>query len=356
MVWMSLLFSPFELRGIRLKNRIVMSPMCQYSADNGFVTDWHKLHYPTRAVGGVGLLVVEATAVEARGRISAEDLGIWSDDHVAGLRELVGQINANGAVAGIQLAHAGRKAGSSRPWESPNPPFSWQAVAPSAIAFSSAYPEPKALEISELEEVKNAFVAGAQRALEAGFEVLELHMAHGYLLHSFLSPFSNRRTDQYGGSLENRMRFPLEVIKAVRAVIPEQLPLLVRISASDWAEGGWSIEDTIAFAKISKDLGVDLLDCSSGGSLPNAKIPVGAGFQVPFAEAVRRETGLATGAVGMIQSAAQAETILESGQADLIFLARVLLANPYWAFAAARELGESNPVWVSQYDRAFPKG
>lgn len=340
---------------MRLKNRIVMSPMCQYSAVDGFVTDWHKLHYPTRAVGGVGLVIVEATAVEARGRISAEDLGIWSDDHVAGLQELVGQIKANGAVAGIQLAHAGRKAGSSRPWASQHTAFSWQAVAASAIAFSSAYPEPRALETSELGEVKDAFVAGTKRALAAGFEVIELHMAHGYLLHSFLSGLSNQRTDQYGGSLENRMRFPLEVIQAVRAVIPEHLPLLVRISASDWAEGGWSIEDTVAFAKIIKDLGIDLLDCSSGGTLPNAKIPVGAGFQVPFAEAVRREAGLATGAVGMIQNAAQAEAILESGQADLIFLARALLANPYWAFAAARELGESTPVWLPQYDRAFPK-
>jgi 2,4-dienoyl-CoA reductase-like NADH-dependent reductase (Old Yellow Enzyme family) len=352
---MSLLFSPFQLRGVHLKNRIVMSPMCQYSAKDGFVTDWHKLHYPTRAVGGVGLLIVEATAVEVRGRISAEDLGIWSDEHIAGLSELVKQIKANGAVAGIQLAHAGRKAGSSRPWQSPNTPFSWQAVAPSPIAFSSAYPEPRALEVTELEEVKNAFVLGAKRALEAGFEVLELHMAHGYLLHSFLSPFSNQRTDQYGGGIENRMRFPLEVIKAVRTVIPKHLPLLVRVSASDWAEGGWRIEDTIAFAKICKDLGVDLFDCSSGGSLPTAKIAVGAGFQVPFAEAVRHQAQLATGAVGMIQSATQAEEILESGQADLIFLARALLANPYWAFAAARELGESNPIWVSQYDRAFPK-
>lgn len=352
---MSLLFSPFELRSIRLKNRIVMSPMCQYSAEDGFVTDWHRLHYPTRAVGGVGLIVLEATAVEARGRIATEDLGIWSDEHVDGLRELVRLMRAGGAVAGIQLAHAGRKAGSSRPWASSHTPFTWQAVAPSAVTFSSAYPEPKALEATELETVKTAFVAGAKRALEAGFEVLELHMAHGYLLHSFLSPFSNTRTDQYGGSLENRMRFPLEVIQAVRAIMPEHLPLLVRVSSTDWAEGGWTIEDTVQFAKIIKELGVDLLDCSSGGSLPNAKIPVGAGFQVPFAETVRRETGLATGTVGMISTAEQAEQILQTGQADLIFLARALLANPYWAYQAARELRETSPVWVSQYERAFPK-
>ncbi len=352
---MSLLFSALELRSIKLKNRIVMSPMCQYSAIDGFVTDWHLLHYPTRALGGVGMIMVEATAVEARGRISAEDLGIWSDDHIAGLRDLTSKIKANGAVPSIQLAHAGRKAGSNRPWLSETPAFSWQAVSPSAITFSDAYPEPMALETNELEQVKMAFVQAATRALEAGFEVLELHMAHGYLLHSFLSPFSNTRTDQYGGSIENRMRFPLEVIKAVRAVIPEHLPLLVRISATDWAEGGWTLEDTVLFAGIIKNLGVDLLDCSSGGSTANAKIAVGAGFQVEFAATVRRETGLATGAVGMITNALQAEQIIRSGQADLVFLARALLSNPFWAYSAARELGVKENVWAVQYDRAFPK-
>ncbi len=352
---MSLLFSPLELRSIKLKNRIVMSPMCQYSAQNGAVTDWHLLHYPTRALGGVGMVMVEATAVEARGRISAEDLGIWSDDHIAGLQKLTTQIKANGAVAAIQLAHAGRKAGSSRPWQSEHPAFSWQAVAPSAITFSEQYPEPKALELGELEQIKTAFVNATTRALKAGFDVIELHMAHGYLLHSFLSPLSNTRTDQYGGNLENRMRLPLEIVKATRAVIPEHLPLLVRISATDWAEGGWTLENTIQFAREIKNLGVDLLDCSSGGSTANAKIPVGAGFQVEFAATVRRETNLATGAVGMITEAQQAEQILRSNQADLIFLARALLSNPFWAYSAARALGVKENVWAVQYDRAFPK-
>jgi 2,4-dienoyl-CoA reductase-like NADH-dependent reductase (Old Yellow Enzyme family) len=354
-IFMSLLFSPLELRSIKLKNRIVMSPMCQYSAVDGYVTDWHLLHYPARALGGVGLVMVEATAVEARGRISAEDLGIWSDDHILGLQELTQKIKANGAVPSIQLAHAGRKAGSSRPWHSEHPGFSWLAVAPSAVAFSDQYPQPKTLEISELEEIKTAFVKATSRAIKAGFEIIELHMAHGYLLHSFLSPFSNTRSDQYGGTLENRMRFPLEVIKATRAAMPDSLPLLVRISATDWAEGGWTLEDTVQFARAIKDLGVDLLDCSSGGSTPSAKIAVGAGFQVEFAATVRRETGLATGAVGMITNSQQAEQILRSGQADLIFLARVLLANPFWAYQAAKELGVKENVWAVQYDRAFPK-
>ena len=352
---MSLLFSSFNLRSLTLKNRIVMSPMCQYSAQDGLVTDWHLLHYPSRALGGVGMVMVEATAVEARGRISAEDLGIWSDDHLPGLQALTRKIKANGAVPSIQLAHAGRKAGSSRPWHSEYPAFSWQAVAPSAIAFSSSYPEPKALTLSELETIKTAFVDATTRALKAGFEVIELHMAHGYLLHSFLSPFSNQRSDQYGGSLENRMRFPLEIIKAVRLVIPKDSPLLVRISATDWAEGGWTLTDTVQFAQIIKDLGVDLLDCSSGGSIPDAKIAVGAGFQVEFAATVRREIGLATGAVGMITNAEQAEHIVRSNQADLIFLARALLVNPYWAYQAARDLGVKEGVWAVQYDRAFPR-
>ncbi len=332
-----------------------MSPMCQYSAKDGLVTDWHLLHYPSRALGGVGMVMVEATAVEARGRISAEDLGIWSDDHLQGLQELTSKIKANGAVPSIQLAHAGRKAGSNRPWQSEHPAFSWQAVAPSAIAFSSSYPEPKALTLSELETIKTAFVNATTRALKAGFEVIELHMAHGYLLHSFLSPFSNQRSDQYGGSLDNRMRFPLEIIKAVRLVIPKDLPLLVRISATDWAEGGWTLTNTVQFARIIKDLGVDLLDCSSGGSIPDAKIAVGAGFQVDFAATVRRETGLATGAVGMITNAEQAEHIVRSNQADLIFLARALLVNPYWAYQAARDLRVKESVWAVQYDRAFPR-
>ena len=351
---MSLLFTPLALRSVTLKNRIAMSPMCQYSAQDGHVTDWHTLHYPARALGGVGLVVVEATAVEAGGRISPEDLGIWSDDHVAGLRSLTDRIKAGGAVAGIQLAHAGRKAGSARPWPSDSTPFSWTAVAPSAISFGEPYPTPRALETHELEEVRDAFVRAAQRALLAGFQVIELHMAHGYLLHSFLSPLSNHRADGYGGSLENRMRFPLMLTQAVRQVIPQDLPLLVRVSATDWTEGGWDVDDTVRFAQELKAIGVDLLDCSSGGNVPNARIPVGSGYQVSFAERVRRETGLATGAVGVITEPAQAEQIVRAHQADLVFLARALLSDPFWAYRAARALGVKESVWPSQYDRAFP--
>ena len=298
--------------------------------------------------------MLEATAVEARGRISHEDLGIWKDDHIAGLRALTGSIKSGGAVAGIQLAHAGRKAGSARPWPSDSTPFSWTAVAPSAIGFGEPYPTPHALEPHELERVLDAFVQAAHRAIQAGFQVIELHMAHGYLLHSFLSPMSNQRTDDYGGSLENRMRFPLEVTQAVREAIPQDLPLLVRVSATDWMEGGWTIEDTVQFARELKTLGVDLLDCSSGGNVANAKIPVGSGYQVGFAERVGRETGLPTGAVGVITEPAQAEQIVRTGQADLVFLARALLSDPFWAYRAARALGVKESVWPSQYDRAFP--
>jgi 2,4-dienoyl-CoA reductase-like NADH-dependent reductase (Old Yellow Enzyme family) len=347
------LFAPLELRSLTLKNRIVMSPMCQYSAREGHVTDWHHLHYPTRALGGVGLIMVEASAVEARGRISAEDLGIWSDDHLPGLQALTASIEANGAIAGIQLAHAGRKAGSARGWPSEAVPFSWQAVAPSAVGFGEPYPTPHALEQHELENVRNAFVQAAQRALEAGFKVIELHMAHGYLLHSFLSPLSNQREDEYGGNLEQRMRFPLEVVRAVREVIPETLPLLVRVSATDWTEGGWTIDDTVRFASELKTLGVDLLDCSSGGNVAGAKIPVGPGYQVTFAERVRRETGLATGAVGLITAPVQADQIVRCGQADLVFLARALLANPFWALQAAQELGVREAFWPAQYGSVF---
>ncbi|PZA06274.1 MULTISPECIES: NADPH dehydrogenase NamA [unclassified Meiothermus] len=352
---MSLLFEPLELRSVTLKNRIAMSPMCQYSCEeqDGQVNGWHLLHYPTRAVGGVGLIIVEATAVEARGRISPEDLGIWSDAHLPGLRELAAKIRAHGAVAGIQLAHAGRKAGTTRPWEGGKPLYAWTPVAPSALAFQAGWPVPEELDEAGLEEVKNAFQQAARRAWEGGFQVIELHMAHGYLLHSFLSPLSNHRTDQYGGSRENRMRFPLEVVEAVREVWPEELPLLVRVSATDWVEGGWSVEDTVALARELAKRGVDLLDCSSGGIVPGVKIPLGPGYQVPFAEKVRREASLKTGAVGLITDPLQAEAILREGQADVVFLARALLAEPYWAYRAARALG-AEKVWPRQYDRAFP--
>lgn len=354
---MSLLFEPLELRSVMLKNRIVMSPMCQYSCEkqDGQVNDWHLLHYPTRAVGGVGLIVVEATAVEERGRISPEDLGIWSDGHVPGLKELAAKIRANGAMAAIQLAHAGRKAGTARPWQGGKPLHTWTPVAPSAIPFHEGWPIPEGLDEAGLEEVRQGFQKAARRALEAGFQVVELHMAHGYLLHSFLSPLSNHRTDRYGGSRENRMRFPLEVVDAVREVWPPELPLLVRVSATDWVAGGWTIDDTVALAQELIKHGVDLLDCSSGGVIPGVKIRVEPGYQVALAEQVRQETGMKTGAVGVITEPLQAEAILQQGQADLVFLARALLAEPYWAYRAARTLEAGRAVWPHQYDRAFPR-
>lgn len=349
---MSLLFSPLKLREVTLKNRLAMSPMCQYSAtEDGEVTDWHLLHYTSRALGGVGLVMVEATAVLPEGRISPFDLGIWSEGHLPGLKELTRRIWEAGAVPGIQLAHAGRKAGTSRPWEGGRP-LGWEVVGPSPIPFAEGYPVPEPLDEAGMERILQAFVEGAKRALEAGFRVVELHMAHGYLLSSFLSPLANRREDAYGGSRENRMRFPLEVARAVREVWPQELPLFVRVSATDWAEGGWGPEDTLALAQALKALGVDLLDCSSGGVVPGVKIPVGPAFQVPFADAVRKQVGMATGAVGLISTPEQAETILQTGSADLILLGRVLLRDPYFPFRAAKALGEK-PEVPPQYARAY---
>ncbi|WP_460376212.1 NADH:flavin oxidoreductase/NADH oxidase [Thermus antranikianii] len=349
---MALLFTPLELGGLRLKNRLAMSPMCQYSATlEGEVTDWHLLHYPTRALGGVGLILVEATAVEPLGRISPYDLGIWSEDHLPGLRELARRIREAGAVPGIQLAHAGRKAGTARPWEG-GKPLGWRVVGPSPIPFDEGYPVPEPLDEAGMERILQAFVEGARRALRAGFQVIELHMAHGYLLSSFLSPLSNQRTDAYGGSLENRMRFPLQVAQAVREVVPRELPLFVRISATDWGEGGWSLEDTLAFARRLKELGVDLLDCSSGGVVPRVRIPLAPGFQVPFADAVRKRVGMPTGAVGLLTTPEQAETVLQAGSADLVLLGRVLLRDPYFPLKAAKALGAEAPV-PPQYQRAF---
>mgnify|MGYP001770947504 FL=1 len=349
---MSLVFSPLALRTLRLKNRLAMSPMCQYSAtEDGQVTDWPLLHYPTRALGGVGLVIVEATAVLPEGRISPFDLGIWSEEHLPGLRELARRIREAGAVPGIQLAHAGRKAGTSRPWEGGRP-LGWEVVGPSPLPFAEGYPVPEPLDEAGMERILQAFVEGAKRALNAGFLVVELHMAHGYLLSSFLSPLSNQRADAYGGSRENRMRFPLEVARAVREVWPQELPLFVRVSATDWVEGGWGLEDTLAFARALKGLGVDLLDCSSGGVVPKARVPVAPGFQVPFADAVRKGVGMATGAVGLITTLEQAETILQAGSADLVLLGRVLLRDPFFPLRAAKALGEA-PEVPPQYARAF---
>ncbi|WP_038055134.1 NADH:flavin oxidoreductase/NADH oxidase [Thermus amyloliquefaciens] len=349
---MALLFTPLNLREVRLRNRLAMSPMCQYSAtEEGEVTDWHLLHYPTRALGGVGLILVEATAVEPSGRISPHDLGIWSEGQLPGLKELARRIREAGAVPGIQLAHAGRKAGTARPWEG-GKPLGWRVVGPSPLPFDEGYPVPEPLDEAGMERILKAFVEGARRALRAGFQVIELHMAHGYLLSSFLSPLSNQRTDAYGGSLENRMRFPLQVAQAVRQVVPPELPLLVRVSATDWGEGGWGLTDTLAFAERLKALGVDLLDCSSGGVVPRVRIPLAPGFQVPFADAVRKKVGLRTGAVGLITTPEQAETILQAGSADLILLGRVLLRDPYFPLRAAKALGVA-PEVPPQYQRAF---
>jgi len=327
-----------------------MSPMCQYSAHKGVVQDWHLLHYPTRALGGVSLVLVEATAVSEEGQISPFDLGIWSDDHIPGLHRLAQAIQEAGAIPGLQLAHAGRKAGTARPWEGGKPLGLWVPVAPSPMPFAEGYPVPQELDERGLERIRQAFRSAAQRALQAGFQLIELHMAHGYLLHEFLSPLSNQRSDAYGGSLEHRMRFPLEVARAVREVWPPELPLWVRVSAVDWVEGGWTLEETVEFARALAPLGIDLLDCSSGGNAI-ARIPAGPGYQAPFAAAVRRESPLASGAVGLITEPFQAETLLRTDQADLILLGRALLREPYWPLRAAQEFKET--LWPPQYDRAF---
>jgi 2,4-dienoyl-CoA reductase-like NADH-dependent reductase (Old Yellow Enzyme family) len=343
-----LLFTPLALRSVQLKNRIMMSPMCQGSARDGFVTDWHRLHYPTRAVGGVGLVMVEATAVEVRGMIGPGDVGIWSDEHIVGLQTLTTAIKQHGAVAGIQIAHAGRKAES-------NSSYIFTPVAPSPLAFSEHHQTPAELSETDLDEVRNAFQAAAKRALEAGFQILELHMAHGYLLHSFLSPISNVRTDRYGGSLENRMRFPLEVTRAIREVWPLELPLFIRVSATDWLEGAWSLEDTIKFAKELQANDVDLIDCSSGGIKPGVQIPVALGYQVQLAEGVKHGADIKTAAVGLITEAHQAETILQQKQADVVVLGRALLAHPYWVYGAAQSLGVTEGFYPVQYERGVKR-
>jgi len=350
------LFSAYRIREVELKNRIVVSPMCEYSARDGHPQPWHMVHLGSRAVGGAGLVFTEATAVEERGRISAADTGIYQDAHVESWRPIARFIREQGAVPGMQLAHAGRKASTGVPWMGGKPvkigDGGWEPVGPSALAFDQGYNVPHALTVSEIEEIVVAFRRAAERALAAGFEVVEIHGAHGYLLNEFLSPLSNQRTDAYGGSLENRMRLAVRVAKAIREVWPERLPLFLRVSASDWAEGGWDLAQTIELAKKVKAGGVDLIDASSGGTVPGAKIPTGPGYQVEFAEAIRREAEIATGAVGMITGAAQAETILSTGQADLVFLAREMLRDPYWARSAAAELGVKITA-PNQYQRAW---
>ncbi|MEJ0010358.1 MAG: NADH:flavin oxidoreductase/NADH oxidase [Alphaproteobacteria bacterium] len=353
------LFAPFTLRGVTFRNRIAVSPMCQYSSDDGFANDWHVVHLGSRAVGGAGLVMVEATAVTADGRITYGDHGLWKDEHIATLSRITRFLRQQGAVPGIQIAHAGRKGSCEVPWKggaaiAPGAKNGWQVVAPSAVAFKEGDPVPHALSREEIAGITQAFVATAGRALKAGFEVLELHAAHGYLLHEFLSPLSNRRTDDYGGSFDNRIRFTVETAVALRAAWPEHLPLFVRISATDWVEGGWTDSESVKLASVLKGKGVDLIDCSSGGTTPDAKIPNTPGYQVPFADRIRREAGMPTGAVGLITEAEQADAIVRDGKADMVLLARAFLRDPYWALHAAQALG-ADAAAPEQYGRAFAK-
>jgi 2,4-dienoyl-CoA reductase-like NADH-dependent reductase (Old Yellow Enzyme family) len=350
------LFTTFKLREMEFKNRIVVSPMCEYSAIEGHPQTWHLVHLGSRAVGGAALVFTEATAVQAIGRISPGDTGIYLDAHVESWRPIAKFIRERGAVAGMQLAHSGRKGSTAAPWLGGKKVAiadgGWEPVAPSAVAFAEDYPLPRAMSVAEIDGVVADFRRAAERALAAGFEVIEIHSAHGYLLHEFLSPLSNLRTDEYGGSAENRFRLALRVVVAVREVWPERLPLFYRVSATDWVEGGWDLDATTALGKKLRGLGVDLIDASSGGNVAQAKIPVGPGYQVRFAEEIRKQTGIATGAVGMITDAAQADTIVATGQADMVFLARQLLRDPYWPRRAAKALEVKIKAPV-QYERAW---
>jgi 2,4-dienoyl-CoA reductase-like NADH-dependent reductase (Old Yellow Enzyme family) len=352
---MAKLFEPLTIKSVILKNRIAVSPMCQYSAEDGFMNDWHIVHLGSRAVGGAGLIIAEATAVSPEGRITYGDNGIWKDEHVINLHRITQFIHEQGAIAGIQLAHAGRKSSCDVPWKGGNPismsAGGWQTLAPSAIPFKEGSDIPLELSAQGIQKVIHDFKHAAQRALAAGFKLIEIHAAHGYLINEFLSPLSNKRTDEYGGSFENRIRILVNVINAIKTVWPENLPFFVRISASDWTEEGWTIDDSIRLSKLLKELGVDLMDCSSGGVVSHVKIPLQPGYQVPFAEKIKKEAGILTGAVGLITGAAQAEKILKNQQADLIFLAREFLRDPYFPLHAAKELGV-DIKWPVQYERA----
>ena len=351
------LFTPLELRGVTLPNRIAMSPMCQYSSEDGFATDWHLVHHGTRAVGGTGLLIAEATGVVPEGRITPNCLGIWKDEHIPALKRLTEFVIERGSVPGIQLAHAGVKASRHRPMHPRRNRYveidegGWMPVGPTAKRFGRDGPVPRALEIGEIRAMSESFADAARRAVKAGFQVIELHWAHGYLGHSFLSPLMNERTDAYGGPFDHRVAFLLDTARAVRTAIPEELPLLVRLSCTDWVDGGWAIEDSVKVSSWLKDVGVDLIDCSTGGASRNANISVGPGYQVPFAEQIKREAGIATGAVGMITESKQADTIIRDGRADLVLLGRELLRDPYWAHRAwtELELPDRPPVIAPEY-------
>jgi 2,4-dienoyl-CoA reductase-like NADH-dependent reductase (Old Yellow Enzyme family) len=350
-----MLFDQLEIRSIRLKNRIAVSPMCQYSSVDGFANDWHLVHLGSRAVGGAALVIQEATAVTMRGRISPDDMGLWKDEQIEPLRRITAFIKTHGSVPGIQLAHAGRKASMNSSWKGGKRVEringGWITQAPSAIAFNEEFPLPEEMTKDEISQVVKDFRSSAVRALEAGFEVIEIHGAHGYLIHSFLSPLTNLRKDEYGGSFENRTRFVREIINDIRAVWPERLPLFLRISATDYSPDGWDPESSVRLAGLVKQMGIDLIDCSSGGLIPNVRIPLGPGYQVPFAEKIRKETGILTGAVGLITTAAQANDIITAGKADLILIARESLRNPNFPLTAAKELGK-DIAWPLQYLRA----
>jgi len=355
---MAHLFEPLTIKSVTLRNRIGVSPMCMYSSVDGVATDWHLVHLGARAAGGAGLVIAEATAVSAAGRITAGDAGLWAHEQIAPVARINRFIKAQGAVPGIQLAHADRKASAARPWEGgaqlADEAGGWPTVAPSAFAFGGALSKvPRELSIDDITRVQADFVSATKRAITAGCEWLDLHAAHGYLAHQFLSPLSNRRADRYGGSFDNRIRFLLETARAVRGVWPEHLPLAVRLSCTDWVEGGWTIDDSVELARRLKAEGVDLIDCSSGGSVPRAQIPVAPGYQVPFAERIRREASIATAAVGMITAAKPADEIIRRGQADLILLAREFLREPNWPLRAAKELGVQGPLPPAQYARAW---
>ncbi|MDX6619191.1 MAG: hypothetical protein QOK36_1577 [Gaiellales bacterium] len=356
---MSLLHTPITLRDVEFRNRAWVSPMCQYSSHDGLPTDWHLVHLGARATGGAGAVIVEASAVTPEGRISPDDSGIWSDAHSDAFRPIAAFLSEHGAVPGIQIAHAGRKASNAAPFlggAALGPEErGWQPVGPSAVAYDEGWHVPRELTEGEIAAVVEAFAAAARRSHAAGFRLLEIHAAHGYLLHEFLSPLSNFRSDRYGGDFAGRTRLALEVVAAVRAAWPADLPLSVRLSASDWVDGGWSIDDSVALARLLVPLGADLVDCSSGGNSPAQQIPLGPGYQVPFAAAVRRAAGVATAAVGLITEPRHAESILQAGDADVVMLARELLRDPAWPLRAAVELGDASPVWPPQYERARPR-
>ena len=350
------LFTPLKIKSIELRNRIVVSPMCEYSSTDGFANNWHLVHLGARAIGGAGLIITEATAVSPEGRISFADLGIYKDEHIEKLREITDFIHEHGAVAGIQLAHAGRKASHMQPWNGggqvpADQPNGWKTFAPSAIPFLPNEEPPVELDAAGIAQVKADFKTAAARALKAGFKLIELHGAHGYLIHQFLSPISNQRTDAYGGSFDNRVRLLLEIVDEIQEVWPADLPIFVRLSATEWTDGGWSIDDSVELAKLLKEKGIDLIDSSTGGNVAGAKIPVGPGYQVRFADQITSDADIPTGAVGLITDAHQANDIIEAGRADLVFIAREMLRDPHFPLRAAHELGY-DMKWPDQYDRA----